>query len=76
MMAKTDSCQITAEENKLFRLEENISCSGMTSEDKITFLKKAIVSSIVTIEETRKSFKSKRLEALRMELIQVLANVS
>lgn len=75
-MVKTDSCQIPSEEKNPIQLRENISCTRMTSEDKITFLKKAIVSSIVTIEETRKSFKSKKLESLRMDLIRVLASVS
>jgi hypothetical protein len=44
-------------------------CRSMSREDR---LKHAIREAIEVLEESRKSFKSKRLEALRKQLTQVL----
>jgi hypothetical protein len=44
--------------------------------ERIRILKKAVMDSIISIEETKKAFKSRKLEALRMELIKTLVEVS
>lgn len=45
----------------------------VTREEK---LRSALAKTIDTLEDTRKSFKSKRLEALRRELARVLIDVT
>jgi hypothetical protein len=47
---------------------------GFSCEQNTMKLRQAICESISVIEETRKSFKSKRLEMLRKKLIQTLAD--
>lgn len=62
--------------------EENISPFIITAdkhlndEARIRILKNAVIDSIITIEETKRSFKSKKLETLRRELMRVLAEAS
>ena len=69
----------TAENTKK---EENISTFTITAdrhlndEARIRILKNAVIDSIITIEETKRSFKSKKLETLRRELMRVLAEAS
>lgn len=48
----------------------------LTDMERIRILKNAVMDSIISIEETKKAFKSRKLEALRMELIKTLAEIS
>ncbi len=47
----------------------------LADSERLRILRNAVMDSIIAIEETKRSFKSKKLEALRRELMRILAEV-